>query len=93
MATDARGIIEQLGDPAEVNRELARFRKSAQLLSSQRARLIERYPEQWVAVYDGKVRAHGRTLEATLKQLDEDGIPRAHTAIGFVSENDQTMIV
>jgi hypothetical protein len=93
VAIDARAVLEHLGDPADVDRELQRFRKAARVLSSQRARLIDRYPKQWVAVYDGRVRARGRTLQAVMKQVDKEGLPREHTVVRFIDKNHRTMIL
>jgi hypothetical protein len=93
VAIDAKAVLEQLGNPADVDRELQSFRKAARVLSSQRARLIDRYPKQWVAVYDGKVRAQGRTLQAVMKQIEKEGLPREHTVVRFIDKTRRTMIL
>ena len=93
MAGDAKAVLEQLGNPADVDRDLQNFRKAAHVLSSQRPRLIDRYPKQWVAVYDGKVRARGRTFQAVMKQIDKEGLPREHTIVRFIDKNHRTMIL
>ncbi|HEY7065811.1 MAG TPA: hypothetical protein VII06_30325 [Chloroflexota bacterium] len=95
MAADAtmKAALEQLGNPADVARELEDFQKAAKVLSSQHPRLMDQYPKQWVAVYGGKVRARSSTLSAVLEQLDKAGIPREHAIVRYIDKNQRTMIL
>jgi hypothetical protein len=43
-------IEQSIGDLQQLDTELEQFRRDASVLSSRRARLIEKYPKQWVAV-------------------------------------------
>lgn len=86
-------ILEKLGNPSEVDRELSSFRKSAMVLSSKQPRLINRYPKQWVAVYNGKTIATGRTLNSTLRNVDKKGIPREHVIVRYIDKNQRIMIL
>ncbi len=92
-ATQERLVREQLGNPADIDRELQSFRKTARVLSSEHPRLIDRYPKQWVAVYGGKVKAHGRTFRSVLQQLDQEGIPRENVIVRYISKEQRTMIL
>ena len=92
-ATQERLVREQLGNPADIDRELQSFRKTARVLSSEHPRLIDRYPKQWVAVYEGKVKAHGRTFQSVLRRLDEEGIPRENVIVRYISKEERTMIL
>jgi hypothetical protein len=80
-------------DPARLNRDLQRFRKAAQALSADHPRLIDKYPNQWVAVYDGKVAAHASTLPAILGKIKRKRIPQAHTIVRYIEKNKRTMIL
>lgn len=73
--------------------EFASFHKSGLIFSSYRKRLIDRYPEQWVAVFDGKVKAHDPNYQSVLSKIDEDGIPRQLTLIRFITRNEGSMIL
>lgn len=90
---DEQFILEQLGDPADVVRELKAFRRSARSLDKQLPDLVNRYPEQWVAVLDGKVRAHGQTFDEVMTKIDQEGLPREHTIVRFIDNGDLTMIL
>jgi hypothetical protein len=86
-------ILNQLGNPADVDRELQSFRRSAKVLSSHHPRLIDRYQKKWVAIYNGRTRAQGRTLQSALRQIDRKGLPRAHVIVRYIDKNQRTMIL
>ena len=91
--TDMEAVVRKLGNLADLARDLQRFRNSARLLSSRQARLIEKYPKQWVAVYRGRVRAHARTLQGLMREIDEKGLPREDVITRFVDKNQRTFIL
>jgi len=86
-------ILRMIGDPARVARELRQFRQTTRLLSSQHPRMIEKYPKKWVALYGGKVKATGRSLDAVLKGIDKAGLPRSAVIVRFIEKNRRTMIL
>jgi|SRR5439155_15399623 len=93
QATKKRALQSVLGNPARLNRVLQQFRKAAQALSSDHPRLIDEYPNQWVAVYRGKVAAHGPTLDAVLGKMKRKAIPQARTIVRYIEKNKRTMIL
>ena len=82
-----------LGDPKRLDRELQRFRKATELLSSRHLSLIERYPKQWVAVYDGKVRARAKTFDSLMAQVDRKKLPRGHIIVRYIDKAQRTLIL
>lgn len=93
IETREKAVLRQLGNPADIDRELQSFRRGAKVLSSEHPRLIDRYPKQWVAVYRGKVKAHGRTFRSVLQQIDQKGLPREHIIVRYIDKNQRTMIL
>jgi hypothetical protein len=86
-------VRELLGDPMSVAREMSRFRRSAATLSSRRERLLAQYPEQWVAVHDGKVKAHAKTFDALLGQIEKKRLPRGQLILRYISKRERAMIL
>ena len=86
-------ILGQLGNPADLDRELQSFRRSARALSSHHPRFIDRYQKKWVAVYEGKPKAEGRTLNAVWRQIDKKQLPREHIIVRYIDRNQRTMIL
>lgn len=95
MAARAKGRNTETlrGDPRQIAQELERFRKSAQALSSRYPRLVDAYPKQWVAVHNGKVKAHAKTLDALLTQVDKKKLPRDQIIVRYIDKTQRTMIL
>jgi len=91
--SDVDALIDLIGDPRELDRDVQAFRRSAERFSSDRRRLIEAYPKQWVAVVDGEIRATGDTLPAVLDELDRKGYPRSRALVRFVEKNHRKFIL
>src|SRR5436305_10892371 len=90
---DETKVLDMLGDPKQVDRELRAFRKDAQLLSAKREQLLKTYPEQWVAVYEGKVAAAAPTLPRLVDQMKELQIPRGRAAVRFMTKHRRKMFL
>jgi len=81
------------GDAAKVANELRSFQNSATALSSDHPRLINQYPKQWVAVYEGKVIASSKSFPEVMAELDRQEIPRKSVIVRFIDRNQRTMIL
>ena len=89
----AHEVSSLLGDPRKVDQELRRFRKSSQRLSERQSRLIEQYPQEWVAGFDGKVVAHARTFTGLLTRVDKKKLPRGQVIVRYIDTTQRTMIL
>ena len=79
--------------PRGMARSLRAFQRSARVLSDNHPRLIDEYPNQWVAVADSAVVAHGNTLKQVLKQVDAEGMSRADVIVRFIDRTERTLIL
>ena len=79
--------------PKTMARSLRAFQRSARVLSDNHPRLIDEYPNQWVAISDSNVIAHCKTLKQVLKQVDAEGIPRADVIVRFIDRTQRTLIL
>jgi hypothetical protein len=86
-------VLEMLGDPKKVDRELRAFGKDARILSSKRKHLLQQYPQQWIAIYDGEVAAQARTLPVLVETLRRLGIPRGRAIVRYINNNPRKMIL
>ena len=55
--------------------------------------LKAKYPDCYVAVFEGRVRAASPDREAVLDELRRKGIPSLRTAIKYVSEKRRKLVV
>lgn len=90
VLTAIKGMNER---PADAARSLRKFHRSASVLSSKQPRLIDQYADQWVAVCDGTVVAHGESLEGVLHQVDDQGLSRSEIIVRFIERTQRTLIL
>jgi len=86
-------IQNHLGDPRKIADGLRRFRKSALVLSKQRPRMIQEHPQEWVAVFDGRVRAADKSFNKLMGEIDKQGIPRGEVLVRFIDKSERIMIL
>ena len=55
--------------------------------------LVDRYPDKWVGVWQGEVRAAEDDLDILLKVLDKNDVPRSETAFRFIEAEPETLIL
>ena len=86
-------IAELIGDPDRFAREMQDFRETAKVLSADHERMIDNYPDKWVALYSGEVRAFGDSIDSVLDEVDAKGIPRSQIIVRFIDTEPRTMIL
>jgi hypothetical protein len=90
----AKQKAEYLGaTPKKLDRELRAFSRAARLLSSSHSRLIDKHPKQWVAIYDGKVRASAKSLDAIVSKLERQGLPPNEAIIRYIDSSGRKLIL
>ena len=77
---------------ARVARSLIDFDQSMGVLLNDQT-LVDRYPDKWVGVWQGEVRAAEDDLDILLKVLDKNDVPRSETAIRFIEAEPETLIL
>lgn len=82
-----------IGDPGKIAEQMEAFRESVALLSAENPRMVEEYPDEWIGIHSGKVRAHGPTFESVLQALDAGGYSRAQAIIRYIESEPRTMIL
>jgi hypothetical protein len=80
-----------VGDPARAVGEIRQAQESGYILSSQSERLIERYPEQWVALHNGDVIAAEDSFEQLMEAIEPAA--RAHVLVRYIGRNELKMIL
>lgn len=93
LQSSEQAVLEQIGDPAKVDREIQQFRKTTMVLSAKQPRLIEQYPKQWIAIHEGKVKVRARTFQSLMTQVDKMKFPREHLVVRFIDKTKRTMIL
>ena len=58
-----------------IARDLRAFSRTGQFLSSNERQLLKKYSKQWIALYNGKVRAAAQSLDGVISKLEKQGLP------------------
>ncbi len=87
-------FLRLIGDPRQFVGELQQVQQSARVLSADHPRLIDEYPERWVALHDGQVIADAGTIEELLEVVEAtDPESRTHILVRFIDRRQQTLIL
>ncbi len=77
----------------QVQEELERFNEDMAYFDAHRQELLARYPERWVAVYDGRVVGTAKHLPRLMAQLERQGIPKGRAFVEYVTGHDDLLIL
>ncbi len=88
----AQSVVVELGDGKAIQASLRASTRRWRELHSRWDELLQKYPDQWIAYYDGDV-AVGKTLEQLLVTMDMRGFPRGETPIEFMETEPMEMIL
>lgn len=69
------------------------FKRSCEFFDVHYRELVSTYPDEFIGIFDGQVRAHAADLSEMLAQLDALGVPRGTTHIEFVAANPRVAIL
>lgn len=86
-------IHEQVGDLTELVREMKDFDMSLETLCSNYGQILKEYPNQWVAVHQGEVKASAETHELLMAAVEQKGLPRHNVLIRFLDKTGRKLIV
>lgn len=71
---EIRELIEIMGGPEQISRDLEQLRRNRKALSVMLAELLRKHPNRWVAVYGGKVVGTSKKREWLRWRLRRRGI-------------------
>ena len=90
----AKKKAEYLGaSPNKIARDLRAFSRTARVVSSNERQLLKRYPKQWVAVYNGKVRAVAKSLDGVISKLEKLRVPPNQSIIRYMDTSGRKLIL
>lgn len=72
--------------------ELAHFQKDLDYYHAHYCELLERYPDEYVAVYDQEIVGANAQIEELVKDLRERGVPPELAVINHPSSEQETWI-
>ena len=90
---EAKRLIEDFGDPAEVAAGFERYERLFKRMDTERKELVKIYPDQWVAMSEDGIVAAADTMDEMFKLVKEKGIPRDDVFHAYMDTNPQPWIL
>ncbi|MFC2018623.1 DUF5678 domain-containing protein [Chloroflexota bacterium] len=87
MTTKSRpsSALKSIGGKKELQRQFRQYSLSVNYIDRDRRKLLRNYDNKWVAVYDSKLVAHGKTYNDVIKTIGKKGLPIGQVALKFIS--------
>jgi|GEM_PF-946327 len=86
-------LSEEMGGKEKIQEDLARHSRDFDFFEHHSKELLEKYPDEWVAVYDIKVVDTDKDFLVLLARLKEKGIPTNKTIIHFMDTDPKPLIL
>ncbi|MHB8636748.1 MAG: DUF5678 domain-containing protein [Fimbriimonadaceae bacterium] len=93
MKVADRKVLKGVLEPRTAAKLLRSYEKSAQVFSSDSPRLIDLFPNEWVAVYDGEIVGHGKNRRNLLRQLKRTNIPTNFVMLKYIAKKHHIMVL
>lgn len=93
ITMDIKNIVAAAGGEEVIELRLRRFEEDVHYLQSLRQELLRKYLDQWVAVYEKSLVAHGKTISELWKQLSAKSIPQNEAVIDFIASERKAMLL
>ena len=86
-------VLRLLGGSADdVGQDLAEFSQAARILSSDRPRLIDEHPEEWVGVHDNRSPVTAKSFDELMSELKNSGISPEMTIVRYINKEEKTFL-
>lgn len=85
--------VQRSLDKPELVDQMRQFEDDSRFLALHHDALLDRFPEEWVAVFGGAVVAHDTNINGVLRQLSRRKIPRNRVAVAFLTRQPKTLIL
>ena len=91
--TDIQSMMEYVGGEETIELRLRRFEEDLRYMQSLWYELMKDYRDEWVAVYERSLVAHGRTASKLHRQLLAKKIPPSEAVIDFIASERKAMLL
>ena len=83
-----------VAEDALLDQELERFEKDMQWIYDRYESLKQRYPNEFVAVYNGQIVAHSRDIDALVRELRRQyGDKASEIAVKFIYKEPPNLVL
>jgi len=77
--------LRSVGGRKKFERKYQQYSGSVHFIDRDRGKLLSKYADNWVAVYNSKVVAHGKKYNDVVKDIKQKKLPIEDVAVKFLS--------
>jgi len=90
---DINALMEKVGGETAIGLALRRFNEDVDYLQSVRHTLLQKYLDQWVAIYERNLVAHGKSATELRRRLTQKAIPANEAVVDFMASERKAMLL
>ena len=93
LMEQAIAMIEERGGVAAMRERMDEFHQCVVRMDNERAALLEKHPDKWVAMGKDGLLAVGSSIDDVLVEIDDRGMRDAEMLIEFLDTNPPVLIL
>ena len=93
ITEEMQNMVSKVGGEEIIELRIRRFEEDFQYLQSLWHELMNKYLNQWVAVYDKSLVAHGKNIHELRKKMSLKRIPQNEAVIDYISSERKSMLL
>ena len=93
ITEEVQNLVSNAGGEEAIELRIRRFEEDFQYLQSLWHELMNKYLNQWVAVYDKSLVAHGKNMSELRKKLSSKDIPQNEAVIDYIASERKSMLL
>lgn len=93
ITEEMQNMVSRVGGEEIIELRIRRFEEDFRYLQSLWYELMGKYLNQWVAVYEKSLVAHGKTISELRKKLTLKGIPQNEAVIDYISSERKSLLL
>ena len=84
--------LRSVGGRQEFERKYQQYSGSVHFIDRDRSKLLAKYADNWVVVYNSKVVAHGKKYQDVVEKIKQKKLPIGEVAVKFLSNRRATTL-
>jgi len=93
ITEEMQSMVSKVGGEETIELRIRRFEEDFQYLQSLWPELMNKYLNQWIAVYEKSLVAHGKSISKLRKKLSSKGIPQSEAVIDYIASERKSMLL
>jgi hypothetical protein len=85
--------VRRADEQPQLVEEMRQFEQDSRFLALHHDALLDKFPEQWIAVFSGEVVANDTNINDALRELARRKVPHSRVVLAFLTRRPKTLIL